>query len=206
MAKRKRRLTNAEKAEKAQRRRDCQTVFINGEMKRVRRPPMIEGLTVDDFIRRNADPIFLHQEGLWEYLETDIDRSSEANCPNLMPPNGRESVSFISIDSDEDLVVGYAIATAEPGEVVSLILQRHPRFEMLLPPEERGVSVSHEAYPDNERELVTGITINGLHVDIATTVRVYQIDLSIVDPVEVADASKVLRRMHRYGGFRLEFL
>jgi 16S rRNA U516 pseudouridylate synthase RsuA-like enzyme len=78
MAKRKRRLTSAQKAEKARRRQAYETIFINGKMKRVRRPPMIEGLTVDEFIRRNADPIWLHQEGLWEYLETDIDPDSEA--------------------------------------------------------------------------------------------------------------------------------
>jgi hypothetical protein len=28
---------------------------------------MIDGMHVDEFIRRNADPIWLHQEGLWEY-------------------------------------------------------------------------------------------------------------------------------------------
>ena len=66
------------------------------------------------------------------------------------------------------------------------------------------MSVSHEAYPDSERELATRIAVNGLHVDIETTVRVYQIDLTDVDPDEVADARKVLRRMHRHGGFRLE--
>lgn len=51
-----------------------ETVFISGKMKRIRRPPMIDGTTVEDFIRSNANPIFLHQEGLWEYLETDPDR------------------------------------------------------------------------------------------------------------------------------------
>jgi hypothetical protein len=85
MAKRKRKLTSAEKAEKARRRQEYETIFIDGKMKRVKRPPMIEGLTVDEFIRRNADPILLHQEELWEYLEADIDPSSEAKrltpCP-----------------------------------------------------------------------------------------------------------------------------
>lgn len=104
----------------------------------------------------------------------------------------------------KDLVVGYAIATVQPGEVVSLILQRTPRFEMLLPPEERGVLVSHEAHPESERELATRITVNGPYVDIETTGRVYQIDLTNVEADEVADARKVLRRMHRRGGFRLE--
>ena len=47
------------------------TVFINGKQKRVKRPPTIEGLDVDEFIRRNADPIWLHQNELWEYMNTE---------------------------------------------------------------------------------------------------------------------------------------
>jgi uncharacterized protein YnzC (UPF0291/DUF896 family) len=67
--KKKRKLTAAEKAAKRQKRKEYQTVFIGGKMKRVRRPPTIDGMSVGEFIRRNADPIWLHQEGLWEYLE-----------------------------------------------------------------------------------------------------------------------------------------
>ena len=182
----------------------AQTIFINGKMKRIRRPPMIEGLTVDEFIRRNADPIWLHQEGLWEYIETEIDLDSERRRPTPMP-SSRELVSFITTVLGEDLVIGYAIDAGEPGEVFSLILQRHPEFEMLLPPEERGVTVSHEAFPDIEGEMATRIVVNGLHVDIETTVRGYHIDLTGVDGEEVADALEALRRMHRHGGFGLEF-
>jgi len=36
------------------------TVFINGKQKRVKRPQTIDGLDMDEFIRRNADPIWLH--------------------------------------------------------------------------------------------------------------------------------------------------
>ena len=71
MAKPKRKLSAAEKAEKRKRRRDFMTVFIGGKQKRVRRPPTIEGLDADEFIRRNADPIWLHQNEMWEYLEPD---------------------------------------------------------------------------------------------------------------------------------------
>ena len=45
------------------------TVFIHGKQKRVRRPPAIDGTDVDEFIMWNADPIWLHQNGLWEYLD-----------------------------------------------------------------------------------------------------------------------------------------
>lgn len=69
MGRRKRKLTVAEKAAKRKRREEYETVFINGRMKRVRRPPTIEGMSVEDFIRANADPIFLHQEEMWDSME-----------------------------------------------------------------------------------------------------------------------------------------
>lgn len=43
-------------------------IFVNGKQKRVRRPQTVDGMDVDEFIRRNADPIWLHQNGLWEYM------------------------------------------------------------------------------------------------------------------------------------------
>jgi len=74
MVKRKRKLTAAEKAEKKRRQKEFRTIFINGKQKRVRRPPTIDGMDVGDFIRRNADPIWLHQNEMWEYM-TDDDES-----------------------------------------------------------------------------------------------------------------------------------
>jgi hypothetical protein len=71
MPKLKRKLSAAEKAAKRKARRDFMTVFIGGKQKRVRRPPTVEGLDADEFIRKNADPIWLHQNEMWEYLEPD---------------------------------------------------------------------------------------------------------------------------------------
>ena len=73
MAKRKRKLTAAEKAEKMRRQKEFMTIFINGKQKRVRRPPTIDGVDVDDFIKRNADPIWLHQNEMWEYMTDDVE-------------------------------------------------------------------------------------------------------------------------------------
>ena len=47
---------------------------MNGKQVRVRRPPVIDGMDPDDFIQRNADPIWLHQNEMWEYKETDEGR------------------------------------------------------------------------------------------------------------------------------------
>lgn len=68
MLKRKRKLTATEKAEKKRQWKEYMTIFINGKQKRVKRPPTIDGLDVDEFIRRNADPIWLHQNEMWEYM------------------------------------------------------------------------------------------------------------------------------------------
>jgi len=56
MAKAKKKLTSAQRAAKKQRKRDFMIVFMNGKQVRVRRPPTIDGLDVEEFIRRNADP------------------------------------------------------------------------------------------------------------------------------------------------------
>jgi uncharacterized protein YnzC (UPF0291/DUF896 family) len=68
MQKRKRKLSAAEKAEKKRRRKEYMTIFINGKQKRVKRLPTIDGMDVDEFIRRNADPIWLHQNEMWDYM------------------------------------------------------------------------------------------------------------------------------------------
>jgi hypothetical protein len=68
MAKRKRKLTAAEKAEKKRRRAEYMTIFVNGKQKRVKRPLMVEGMTVEEFIRANADPIWLHENEMWEEM------------------------------------------------------------------------------------------------------------------------------------------
>ena len=47
------------------------TIFVNGKQKRVKRPPAIDGMDPDEFILRNADPIWLHQNETWEYLTDD---------------------------------------------------------------------------------------------------------------------------------------
>ena len=71
MAKRKRKLTAAEKAEKKRRQKEYMTIFINGKQKRVKRPPKIDGMDTDEFIRRNADPIWLHHNEMWEDMNDD---------------------------------------------------------------------------------------------------------------------------------------
>jgi hypothetical protein len=173
-------------------------------MKPVRRPPTVDGMDIDDFIRANADPTFLHQEELWEYLELEDDMDARRRLRPRITSGERELVSFITVEDDDDLIVAYALALEEAGDIASLILQHAPRYEMLLPREERGVSVSHELHPGEDRLLAQRIVVAGPHVDIDTTGRAYRLDLSEVDAEEAGEAQRILRRMHRYGGFTLE--
>ncbi len=64
----KKKRTAAEKAARKRRREEYMTIFIGGKQKRVRRPPTVDGVDVDEFIRRNADPIWLLQNEMWEEL------------------------------------------------------------------------------------------------------------------------------------------
>ena len=78
MAKPKKKLTAAQRAARKQRKKDFMTVFMNGKQVRVRRPPTIDGMPVEEFIRQNADPIWLHQNGYYEILhERSMEQGQE---------------------------------------------------------------------------------------------------------------------------------
>jgi hypothetical protein len=64
----KRKRTAAEKAAKKRRRLEYMYVFMNGKQKRIKRPLTVEGMDPDEFIRQNADPVWLHQNEMWEYI------------------------------------------------------------------------------------------------------------------------------------------
>jgi len=97
----KRKLSAAEKAEKKRRRLEFMTIFVNGKQKRIRRPPTIDGMDVDEFIRRNANPIWLHQNGYLEYLVMEEDLENP-NQPQQLPvvSYGAEPLSEDFFDED----------------------------------------------------------------------------------------------------------
>lgn len=90
----KRKLTAAERRARRERKAKYMTIFIHGKQKRVLRPVLIEGLPVDEFIARNADPIWLHQEEMWE----------------LIPPFGSPDPSIDSLYGDAEAPGGSGTA------------------------------------------------------------------------------------------------
>ncbi|MCF8083287.1 MAG: hypothetical protein K9M96_09340 [Deltaproteobacteria bacterium] len=100
MAKPKRKLTAAEKREKKRRRREYKTIFINGKQKRVKREPTVDGIPVDEFIRQNADPIWLLQNEMYEELyQWELEQKAEWN--DVTPDSTDDSHN--SDPSDDDL-------------------------------------------------------------------------------------------------------
>ena len=63
----------ARRKAKAERQKKYTWVFMNGKQVRIKRPPTIEGIDADEYIRQNADPIWLHQNEMWEYIRTEDD-------------------------------------------------------------------------------------------------------------------------------------
>lgn len=67
----KRKRTAAEKRAKRERKKKYMIIFINGKQKRVPRPQLIDGMSPEEFIARNADPMWLHENELWELMPPD---------------------------------------------------------------------------------------------------------------------------------------
>ncbi len=68
----------AKKKSKAKRQKKYMWVFMNGKQVRIKRPQTIDGTSIDEYTIRNADPIWLHQNEMWEYLEPDCCQPDES--------------------------------------------------------------------------------------------------------------------------------
>lgn len=138
MSKRKRKLTKAEKQAKKERREQYEWIFVRGKQKKVRRPPTIDGISVDDFIRQNADPIWLHQEGLWEYMEDDFGQEDEPGFEEL----GRDS-QFEELPASQSERAGWVAEQLCPEgrEIRGLdVLHALASLGLKLEPDENGLA------------------------------------------------------------------
>ena len=122
-------------------------------------------------------------------------------------PQSLLAVSFVTTDLAEsgvDLIVGFAIApTGDPMGVNNLILMRAPKYEGLLPPEERGVLVTYDGSDEEERGYLRAVTLGEGEAHIQTGSCLYALDLSEVDPAEIDLMSKVLKKMNFDGSLRI---
>jgi hypothetical protein len=72
LARQKKKLSVSQMVAKKSRQKEFMTIMINGKQKSVRRPLTIDGEDVDEFLLKNADPIWLLQNEMYEYIKPDI--------------------------------------------------------------------------------------------------------------------------------------
>ena len=102
-------------------------------------------------------------------------------------------VPFISIDDADDLVVSFGLGEHSS---TSLTLLRTPKYESLIPEEERGVSVRTEASSFSAPELLRSVRWSGSEVEIRTSLRRYVLDVGSVNRAEMKEARVVLAKMN----------
>lgn len=66
------------KNKKIEQKKKYKFIFINGNQVKVKKEPEIDGVPVDDFIKANADPIWLHQNELWHLIDTEQNIKEES--------------------------------------------------------------------------------------------------------------------------------
>jgi len=109
-------------------------------------------------------------------------------------------IPFLSAEDEDDLIVSFGLGAQAQ---TSLTLLRSPQLEFALHEEDRGVLVSGES-EDGERQLLKAITWGRDTVEVLTTIRSYALNVSAVDPVEIQEAKRVLRKMNFDNKFELK--
>ena len=102
-------------------------------------------------------------------------------------------VSILTVADGDDLIVSFGL-----GEQVdtSLTLLRTPKYEPLLPENERGVSVGTGLDSSLERELLVSLRWSAGSVQIESTGRRLTLDIRNIGPREIERAKAVLRKMN----------
>jgi len=104
-----------------------------------------------------------------------------------------EYVPFLHVEDSDDLIVSFGLGEQA---ATSLTLLRTQKYESFLFEEERGVSVGVGDSETENRELLVSVKWSCHLVQIESTIRHYTLDIHAVDPMEIQDAKKVLRKMN----------
>lgn len=111
-------------------------------------------------------------------------------------------VPFLCVEDGDDLIVSFALGEHAS---TSLTLLRTPRFESLLPEEERGVSVDSGSDGSDERELLVAVQWDAEVVALKSTRREYKLDIRAVEAEEIVEAKAVLTKMNFDKRFQLAY-
>ena len=105
-----------------------------------------------------------------------------------------DTVNFITTETGDDLILSFSFDEGTCFDVDGFIIQRTPKFELILRPDERGPSVDWT--DDDERILIRKIKVTPREVFIETTRDKHIFDLSKISGEEYADMVSVLKKMN----------
>ena len=105
-----------------------------------------------------------------------------------------QKVPFITVeDEDPDMIVSFALG---PNAEEGLTLLRTPKYESILDESERGVTVGTGSSEGLTRELLLSLYWLPGQAVVTSSRHEYRLDLSAVNPEEIRDAKKLLKRMN----------
>jgi len=107
-----------------------------------------------------------------------------------------ENAWFITNEDGDDLIVSFAIPSEDSRNVKSLTLLRTPKYEFALEEHERGVKVFCEDFPNDRDEFLEKLTIEGDMVTITTEYRDYTVNIKNVEPKEIEESKRILKKMN----------
>ena len=105
-----------------------------------------------------------------------------------------DAVNFITIETGDDLILSFSFDEGTRFGVDGFIVQRTPKFELILKPDERGPSVDWT--DDDERILIKKINVTPREVLIETTREKHIFDLSNISGEEYSGMVSVLKKMN----------
>ena len=107
-------------------------LFMNGKQVRIKRPETKDGVDTDVFIRSNADPIWLHQNEMWEYMEQEGNQEMDSYIYNYCGQwKDREgNMLFIDPINDRHVSVTYVRSGAD-GPLLRPWLANIPASKMI---------------------------------------------------------------------------
>jgi len=105
-----------------------------------------------------------------------------------------DSVNFLTIEEGDDLILAFSFDEGTRYGIEGYIIQRTPKFEMTLLPEEIGPSVDWT--DEDGRIVLTSVNVNRNQILIETTLDQQSFNISKISNNEYLEMTSILKKMN----------
>jgi hypothetical protein len=107
--------------------------------------------------------------------------------------NPKRAAFITAEQTKKDFILSFAF---EPTVDQSLVLLRSPPYEIFLPKDQQGVSITLVPGVGNDvRDLLVSVRWEAERVELRSQKRIYLVDVSKVDRKQISDAQRLLGKM-----------